>query len=295
MASNWLKRSSILVLAMAFLGIQACSGDDPAAPANKAPQIPSQSTMSIDLSFFNTAQFDRASIHPGELPPVVQTGTGKDNFINAAVRAFYIELTFWAALEPPVSAFSLAIHSVPQPQEDGSWLWTYVFVDHQIEYTIFLYGLDAGDHTVWRMEVSTNDPQMSLDHFVWFSGEAIKDNSSGYWQFYEPVLAMLNTSALSQAQTPGVESVRIDWLNQAGDIHQLTVLNDKEGAVDLGDNLVFYSSPTVSYLQFNDVSAPVVYNITWYPDGSGSIQVPDYNGGAKACWDVYRSDVVCPE
>jgi hypothetical protein len=43
------------------------------------------------------------------------------------------------------------------------------------------------------------------------------------------------------------------------------------------------------------VSEPLVYNITWYPDGSGSIQVPDYNGGLKACWDVHQNDVVCPE
>jgi hypothetical protein len=296
MASNWSKRSSTLVLAaMVLLGIQACSGDDPAAPASKAPRIPPQSTMSIDLSFFNPAQFDRALIRQGELPPVVQTGTGKDNFINAAVRALYIQLTFWAALEPPVSAFSLAVHSVPQPQEDGSWLWTYVFVDHQIEYSIFLYGLDAGDHTVWRMEVSTNNPDMPLDHFVWFSGEAMKDYSSGYWQFYEPAIALLNASAANPAQTPGLQSVRIDWLNQPGDIHQLTVLNNKKGAQDEGDNLVAYSSPAVSYLEFTDVSEPLVYNITWYPDGSGSIQVPDYNGGLKACWDVHQNDVVCPE
>ena len=111
-----------LAVAIALFAFQACSDDDPAAPAEqRAPALPDASTMALDLSFFDPAPVDRASIASGE-PLAVESATGKDNFINAAVRVYYVELVFWAALEPPVTAFALAVHSVPQQQEDGSWL-----------------------------------------------------------------------------------------------------------------------------------------------------------------------------
>jgi hypothetical protein len=295
-----------LVIVIALFGFQACSGDDPAAPpAERAPALPDASTMTLNLSFFDPAPVDRASIAAGE-PLVVEAVAGKENFINAAVRVCFVELVFWAALQPPVAAFAFAIHSVPQLQDDGSWLWTYIFVDKEIEYSVFLYGTDAGDHTEWRMTVSTNNPEMPLDHFVWFTGEAMKDESSGYWQFYEPVAGLAVAAASGSAQTserarssesagtPGVQSVRIDWLNGPGSTHELTVLNNMPGGEDEGDHLVFSESPAMSYVEFADVSGPAVYNVTWYRDGSGSIEVPDYNNGEKACWDTRQNDAVCP-
>jgi len=295
MFRNFMYRCGVcLVIVTALFGFQACSNDDPAAPpAERAPALPDASTMTLDLSFFDPAPVDRASIAAGE-PLVVEAVAGKENFINAAVRVVYVELVFWAALQPPVAAFAFAIHSVPQLQDDGSWLWTYIFVDKEIEYRVFLYGTDAGNHTEWRMEVSTNNPEMPLDRFVWFTGEAMKDESSGYWQFYEPAAGLAVAAASGFARTQGIQSVRIDWLNGPGRTHELTVLNNMPGGEDEGDQLVFSASPAMSFVEFTDVSGPVVYNVTWYGDGSGSIDVPDYNNGEKACWDTRQNDTVCP-
>jgi hypothetical protein len=284
-----------LVIAIVLVGMSACSNDDDptAPPKESAPALPGASTMTLDLAFFDRAPVSRAALLAGG-PLAVETTTGKDNFINAAVRVFYVDLVFCAALQPPVAAFSLAIHSVPQHQEDGSWLWTYIFVDNGVEYQIFLYGTNAGDHTEWRMEVSANNPAMPLDHFVWFTGEAMKDNSSGYWQFYEPAVGAALAGASVAAGTPGTQSVRIDWVNGPGRTHELAVLNNMPVGEDEGDNVVFSSSPETNVLEFTDVSTPAVYNITWHRDGSGSIQVPDFNNGEKACWDTRQNDTVCP-
>lgn len=286
-----------LLLIAALFGLQACSNDEdnPAGPGAQAPALPDMSTMTIDLSLFEQAGVGPASM-VDETPTASMSATqaAKDNFVAAAVRVFAVQLTFWAALEAPVAAFALAVHSIPQRQDDGSWLWTYIYVEGDIEYSIFLYGLDVGDQTQWRMEVSTNNPEMPLDHFVWFSGEAMEDNSSGYWQFYEPVLDLpIVADGAALEQTPGEQSIRISWLNSPGDVHQLTVLNNMPGSEDEGDNVVFFGSPAVSYLAFTDVSVPEVYNITWYADGSGSIHVPDYNNGEKACWDTNQNDTPC--
>ncbi|UCG51867.1 MAG: hypothetical protein JSW58_17155 [Candidatus Latescibacterota bacterium] len=308
MSGRLIYRSGIcLILVVALLGFQACSNDDdPVSPPTDqtgAPELPDLSTMTMDLSFFGLAGVDQASVKQGSpSPELLAASTGKDNFINAAVRVLYVHLVFFAAFEPPVAAFALAIHSIPQRQPDGSYLWTYIYVDEGIDYSIFLYGKDEGDYVAWRMEVSTNNPGMPLDHFVWFSGEAQKDDTYGFWQFYEPIDGPPAMAASAGAlQTPGEQSIRIDWENQPGNIHSLTILVNKEGAEDEGNTVQFYASPTVHYIEFTDYTTNPsgdVYDITWYADGSGSLLVPDYppvNPGTKACWDTQQYDIVCPD
>ncbi len=290
-----------LSIAFAALLVAGCSGDDPAGPSDQqAPALPSASTMTIDLSFFQGVTANSRPAEQGKSGrPTLTEAAGKENFINAALRVAFIHRMFCEALKAPVSAFALAIHSVPQRQPDASWLWTYIYVENEIEYGIYLFGTNAGDRTEWRMEVSTNNPQMPLDHFVWFDGEALKYESRGYWQFYEPVLGPPAVPASTVLQTPGKQSIRMDWLNLTGNVHQLNVMNNDPDSPDTGDELVVYSSPVESYITFTDASDPaVVYQIAWCPDGSGSIQVPDYpvdNPGQKACWDTNQFDVACPQ
>ena len=285
-----------LAAAFAVLAFASCSSDDPAGPGRQAPSLPDAATMTMDLSFFDQTSEGLPELGKDTRDPLTLLAEpGKTNFMNAALRVHVLHLIFCGAVIPPISAFALAIHSVPQLQADGWWLWTYIFVKDQVEYSIFLYGRDVGDRTQWRMEVSTANPEMPLDHFVWFEGEALKYESSGYWQFYEPV-SVLRAAAAATIQTPGRQSIRMDWLNLTGNIHRLSVLNNNPDSADEGDLIMFYASPEVSRIDFTDSAAPeVVYNITWYADDSGSIQVPDYNNGEKACWDTDQFDVVCPE
>ncbi len=282
------KSTIILVLSLIVLiSLQSCGGNDnpTGTEQSAAPALPDMSTVEMDLSFFGLSPVAKNGLDKNPIKPEMEAaGTGKDNWINAAVRVFFVQLSFYAAFEAPVSAFAVAINSVPQKQPDGSWLWTYIYVDDGMDYGIFLYGTPMTDRVAWRMEVSTNDPAMQFDHFIWFSGEAMNDDSSGFWQFYAPVDTL----------TQGVPSVRIDWLNTANNEHQLSVLVNEAGSASEGDNLVFYVSPNENFLTFTDVSVPEVHTIMWYPDGSGSIEVPDYNGGVIACWDTLQKDMVCP-
>lgn len=291
-----------LLLAMVLLVscFQACTNDDNPVDTGisdlQPPALPAASTMTIDLSFFDGAQVDGASLATG-VPsgPTLAAAAGKEHFINAAVRVLYVHLVFCAAFEPPVAAFALAIHSIPQLQSDGSWLWTYIFVDKGVEYSIFLYGKRVDNHNLWRMEVSASDPALGFDHFVWFDGEALVDGSSGYWQFYAPVAGDAAATASAGSVTPGAPSVRIDWLHTGAGEHQLTILANEAGSEDEGDTVVFYDSPEVSFIHFNDLSAGALYEIIWYRDGSGSLEVPDYNGGVRACWDTRQNNSECPQ
>ena len=291
-------RSFSLIALAALMILTGCNSTDPLQPVDEdsPPVLPPVSTMKLDYSLFELVTPSESSVlnkTPG--PELLAEYPTKLNFINAVVRVLFVELVVYTSLEPPVAAFVVALHSVPQQQPDGSWLWTYIFVDGDIEYSIYLTGKDAGNHNEWNMRVSSTDPEMLLDHFLWFEGEAKKDASSGYWQFYEPVesapavyLANLDVNA-----TPGEQSVRIDWENLPGDIHSLSILVNLAGSPDEGDSIEFYESPASSSMQFFDASENNTSTIIWYLDGSGSITVPDYNDGLKACWNSQQYDVDC--
>ncbi len=279
-------------LAMVVAG---CGGNDVTGTGNGnggggaagAPKLPPTSTMVFQPDFFGVqppAPVSPRAIETGKLDPAtLQAAAAGDhtNFITAYVRALFVHLLVYDALEEPIGAFAAAINAVPQAQPDGSYLWTYIFVEGPREYSVFLYGTPQVDRVQWRLEVSSNDPAMPLDHFVWFDGESMNDDSGGFWQFYEPV-----------DSTNGVQSARIDWAN--GATNSLTITVNGATQPDVGDSLVFTESATMGSITYTDASAGETTTITWYADGTGSITAPDYNGGLPACWDSQQVNTTCP-
>lgn len=293
---------TLLTILIAVFLLPACSDDNgnPALPEQNAgaPELPPMSTMVFTLDFFGVEPPDvgAQSIETGKPGAELYAAdaANRANWINAFIRALFLQLVMFDALEEPIGAFALAIHSVPQAQEDGSYLWTYIFVEDGVEYSIFLYGTPQQDHVDWRMEVSTNDPDFLLDHFVWFEGEVNNDDDQGYWQFYDPILDSPAYVAGAGAATPGVQTFRIDWQNPSRTEHRLTVTANGVGHEDEGDYLEFFESSFLGMIEHYDASEGQLSDITWYPDGSGSITVPDYNNGEKACWDTQQIDTDCP-
>lgn len=294
----------LMAMLLAVFLLPACSTDDETGPVDPgypvdAPELPPTSTMIFDLDFFGieTPEVSQTSAETGKPGEELQRAdaASRTNFINAFVRTLYLQLLILDALEEPVGAFAYAIHSVPQQQEDGSWLWTYIFVDNGLEYGVFLYGTPGpgNDYVDWRMEVSTNDPNLPLDHFVWFDGRAYSDHSHGHWQFYEPVLTP--PAMASSPATDGVETVRIEWQNPSATVHRLRIDINGEGHPEVGDYLEFFESSFLATIDHYDASEDLRSNITFYADGTGSLTVPDYNNGETACWDAVQKDTDCPQ
>ncbi len=270
------------------VALSGCSDDSITQPSgnddNRAPALPAVSTMKVDLDFFGVAAptLDAPSLATGKPSDAVLQIAGGDheNWINAFVRAVFLHLSVYDVLEEPIGAFAFAIHSVPQKQADGSHLWTYIFVEGEIEYSV-LYGTPTPETVEWRMEVSSNDPALQLDHFVWFTGESKRDDTGGYWQFFMPTDA-----------SNGVPIVRIDWMNGTHE-RTLALTVNGVGHENEGDVLTLTHSKSTGSIEYFDASASLLSSIIWHADGSGSLTVPDYNGGATACWDTEQRNVAC--
>ncbi len=289
MKSNTKMMLTMLVIVAMGALFAGCSGDDSGtapteASLNSAPKLPSVETMTFNLDFFGAdmPSPDAQSLMTGKASDDLQAAAGdRTNFINAIVRALFVQLLMYDALEEPIGAFALAVHSVPQEQNDGSYLWTYIFVEDNVEYSIFLYGTPQVGSVLWRLEVSTDDG--ALNHFVWFDGEFQEDDTGGYWQFYEPVTA-----------STGDPVVRIDVSNTGG-VEQLRVTVNSLTSEDSGDILTFTETDDEGSITFLDASTLTTDEIRWYVDGTGYIDVSDYNNGERGCWDDKQKDTICPQ
>ena len=60
-----------------------------------------------------------------------------------------------------------------------------------------------------------------------------------------------------------------------------------------GDTMTITTGHDTSSIELLDAGAAATSSIIWHRDGSGSLTVPDYNGGAMACWDQHQVNADC--
>lgn len=263
-----------LLLLLALAAPLAGCGSDPAGPndASRAPTLPDPERLVPDLAFFEPG----AGLVAGD---GAKDAAAKAHFVNAYLRVVVVDALTRLVLAPPVTAFAVALHTVPSPQPDGSWLWVYTWVNGDEEAQVRLRGRDAGAHVEWEMRVTTVGLEPALDDVLWFEGNTTRDGAEGQWSFHDheldgnPVVAELA------------------WGDDEGGAY-LTLA--AVAGPDAGDTLTYRHAAPHCSIVFADASAGLDYDIRWNEaDGSGSLQVPDYNGGARACWDTRQDDTDC--
>lgn len=283
----------VLLAALCLATLWGCSNDATAPEDRIPPALPQVSTMKPTLNFYGVAipTVDPQTLATGKAGDALlldQTGD-HSNFVNGVVRAFLLMFGAYDVLNEPIGAWAVAANSLPTALDDDSYLWTYIFIDPDtgFEYSVFVYGNthDGGPHDAyvdWRMEVSSNDPAQPLDHFVWLTGESLRDHTACFWQFYSPVNA-----------TDGVESVHVDWNLLDGKETRLVLTVNGAGLPNEGDVLTFNDNNPESSIEYYDASEDYLSTVVWRTNGSGSLHVPDYNGGATACWDQHQINTTC--
>ena len=169
------KLRSLAAVATALILASGCVEElpttpDSGPPPETPPVLPPAETLTFDFNFFQ------------EPPPLERAS--KHNFFNAFVRVVVVKAVTHLVLTPPVAAFSLALHTVPSPQPDGSYIWVYTWVHGEEEAQVRLRGmaLDA-DRVDWQMRISSTVE--GWDQELWFEGQTRDDGEAGLWTFYD--------------------------------------------------------------------------------------------------------------
>lgn len=268
--SNTLIKKSFLILVLTAMVLAqiGCSQDSPFTPDNststQAPVLPDPQRLSVDLGFFADGK---------------SADKSQNHFFNAYLRAVIVTAMTELVLAPPVAAFSVALHTPPSHQADGSWIWVYTHVQGQEEVQIRLHGLPVDDSVQWSLYVSDNNPAHPIDNELWFDGSTANEGEQGSWTFYDFQLD----------GNPAVAELQWGYRDD-GNFLSLTALAGE----DAGNMLTYFESAPLCSIEFQEAQDENPWYIRWNEDdGSGSLMVPGYNYGERACWDSNQQDTFC--
>jgi len=243
-----------------------------------APPLPPDESMTVDLSLF-----DEGAANDLRAPSAVATYM---NFGNAVTRVAAVNAALAAAVAAPATVFTAARLHAPVPQSDGSWLWSYSVTIEYVTFTASLNGIIEGDESRWSMVVSTNAPLRPVMSFLWYKGVCTDKNTAGEWEFFD-------------ITTPTEQNpvVKVNWTADVDNKTAHLILENVDTRPDAeyaGDVLDYSAGTELAFISYTDVSENAVWDITWNTEtGEGSLKVPEYNGGAKACWNNLKQDVTC--
>ena len=85
-------------------------------------------------------------------------------------------------LAPPAATLAVALHTVPVVQDDGSWVWSYLWNGYRYPIRVALRGMPAGDHVQWEMRVGAGGVDPTA---LWFEGSTSGDGSAGPLVFHD--------------------------------------------------------------------------------------------------------------
>jgi len=277
--------STLIISILVAATLAGCSNEEstrPGATAQEAPALPPAASMQFDFSFFD----DGSGFQVKEGAESSSENLGMFNWLNAVVRVAYINLAVAQAFTPPTLAFAAAINTDPVFEEPDTFLWTYTWTEepgHEI--VIHLRGRVEAPNVVWELRVTDDQATPPLDEFLWFHGESSLIDETGYWIFND-----------IGAGGSEVEVARIDWNVEAEDQRELIFENIEVGHEEYGDRLTYLVEATIVSVRYHAESEDLDADITWDEiTGAGSLCVPDYNDGERACWDEQQQDVECPD
>ncbi len=277
---NWFRNQGFFSLVLiASLALWGCGDDDnPSNPGDgggsseTAPELPSTASFTFDASdvaFFDTSAKTATNFH----------------WFNAATRVAIVWGISSLSVAIPAVLFAGVVNADPEPtrQNDGTWVWAHTTSNGGLQSQVIG---DPGEGFVnWTFQTIANPTSESAETRMWFYGTTSNGGESATWTFI----------AADREGAPTV--ARVDYEETAnGRTLSFTDLYNEPGADEtLGDALTFTVDGDARSIDFVDGQSNDIWFIEWNESTAiGSIQVPEYNGGEKGCWDETLEDVDCP-
>jgi hypothetical protein len=256
--------ASILIVMALFTA--GCSDDSSPTTMTTAdvPVVPNPTALQFDFSFFEQ----------GETLEKSRGGT-HENYVNAYLRAVVLGAMANLTLAAPTATLAVALHTVPVVQDDGSWVWSYLWNGYRYPIRVALRGMPAGDHVQWEMRIGAGG---EVPTALWFEGSTSGDGAEGHWLFHD----------LDDPAQPLCGEVA--WGDADGGRFLEFTSREMENN---GDVLRFTDSDPDFAITFTPGDSGEAWFIQWHADGTGSLMVPDYRDGEVACWDQWQENVDC--
>lgn len=262
---------SLVALLLACLAITSCS-DDPASAGGEPPEMPPSESMKMDFSEYESQN-----------KQLVQNETAStENFGRAVVTATVMKAIVNLNLAIPRGLLQAAANADAEFDGEGEWTWSYSKSEGEHTYSVDLTANVSGDNNVtWSLYVTNT--QLGLDNQLFFLGETNMEGTEGTWTYFN----LQNTETQEEIST-------VNWtVNGEEDIDlRLEVTSDRND--NQGDYIEYHLDNTTKSAVYFDASDEASIELQIDTEThAGFIIAPNYNDGAKACWDDQFQDVSC--
>lgn len=198
------------------------------------------------------------------------------NFANAWARVKIVQLYAAGIILVPSAVIGAALSQ--EPTEDGEdWVWSITALGATAELVVSL-GLVDG----WDVDLYISNAE--LERYHWVEGNFATDLSAGTWVARDPDLPAGEDAVLE-----------ISWTHTSETEHSLTYTNVSTSHDNYQDFIRYSRSGQTATLVYEDADdADLVADISWDTQTyAGSIEVPLYNEGKRACWDEDFVNAAC--
>jgi hypothetical protein len=233
------------------------------------PALPAAESMEFDFSFFDSGA--------GPAPQRAPSAVAGTNWITAAASVAIANLAVVVHTAIPLATWRAATARNPV-FEDGQWHWRFVHNDGQNTYEGDLTGYIEDEVLVAEMRITAES--LGLDDFLWYVGTAPVGGTTGTWEFFDP-------------ESPTTVAGVIEWEHPGTAVW--TVSFEATAGPDDGDVLTYDIEGAARSVSFSDASEGTTALVEWNATTNiGSITAPNFNGGARSCWDATLANATCP-
>ena len=243
-----------------------------------SPDLPPATSLSTDFSALTAAPVAAKNA------PTGATAVPEDylNFANAFVRVKVVQFFAGLVIVLPAAAMGLALNEDPDKQ-GNTWFWSVTVGEATAD-------LEVSVSLVSGFDVELYVTNAELERFLWVEGNFGDGSGTGEWVLHDPEIAGADKRALS------IQWTYVSDTDRALTYEILSPTANDDGDVFQGDTFAYTVDGMTATLEYVDADVPTsTALIEWdTTTGAGSITVPEFNGGATACWDELFENAACP-
>ena len=235
------------------------SGDNP-------PQMPPAESMSVDISEMESASNkQRAKL-------------AESNFNTAVLASGIAKVILEANLAIPKALITAAQEEAYESIGNSEWEWSYNTAANGQNFGVRLTATaNSNDNVTWNFYVTNS--AAGLDNKLFFTGTSDYEATSGTWTYFA-LQSDQELSVVSWERTENTTSI------------ELNVESDRNN--NRGDSISYDFDGSVKTVVFTDVSEDETTTISYNSETlAGFIISPNYNEGAKSCWDENLNNTTC--